>query len=323
PIQLSQESSATPAAGAPELAGLGDLRAVLAALEDPGSQAVAIDWLHELEGLKSVAAAAQAKITAALAQLGDDQERAQGVVKSRRGKGLAAEVALARGDAPPKGTKHLQLAEALTQDLPNTMEALAAGVIHEDHAQVVSTETASMSAAGRRKVDARLAGRFAGLGPRKLGEIVRGHVHELDHAGAVTRHEQARAQRRVTLRPTTAGMAQLTGVLPLHQAAAIHDTLQKAALSRVSAGDTTDADGQARTTDQPMADLLVEQVTHQTTPSVVPAEIQVVMTDTALFGDDATPAWVPGHGHIPAAIAKHWLADPDTALRLRRLYTRP
>src|SRR5699024_4146169 len=126
------------------------------------------------------------------------------------------------------------------------------------------------AAAGRRKVDARLAGRFAGLGPRKLGEIVRGHVHELDHAGAVTRHEQARAHRRVTLRPTTAGMAQLTGMLPLHQAAAIHDTLQHAALSRVSAGDTADATGKARTTDQLMADLLVEQVTHQTTAGVIP-----------------------------------------------------
>src|SRR5699024_4425909 len=239
--------------------------------------------------------AIQARITAALAQLRDDQERQAGVVQSRRGKGLAAEVALARGDAPPKGTKHLQLAQALTQDLPNTMQALESGVIHEDHAQVVSTATASLAAAGRRAVDARLAGRFAGLGPRTLGELVRGHVHELDHAGAAQRHEQARAHRRVTLRPAAAGMAQLTAILPLHQAAAIHDTLQQAALTRVSAGDTADADGKARTTDQLMADLLVAQVTHQTTADIVPAEIQVVMTDTALFGDDATPAWVPGH----------------------------
>src|SRR5699024_6583587 len=149
----------------------------------------------------SVAAAAQAKITAALTQLRDDHESAHGEVKSRRGKERAAEVALARGAAPPKDTKHLQQTEALTQDLPNTMEALEAAGMDEDHAQVVSIETASMSAAGRRKVDARLAGRFAGLGPRKLGEIVRGHVHELDHAGAVQRHEQARAHRRVTLRP--------------------------------------------------------------------------------------------------------------------------
>src|SRR5699024_83878 len=189
---LSPESSATPAMGAPELAGLSDLRAAVVALADPVSEAVAIEWLHELEGLKSAAAAIQARITAALAQLRDDQERQAGVVQSRRGKGLAAEVALARGDAPPKGTKHLQLAQALTQDLPNTMQALESGVIHEDHAQVVSTETASLSAAGRRAVDARLAGRFAGLGPRTLGELVRGHVHELDHAGAAQRHEQAR-----------------------------------------------------------------------------------------------------------------------------------
>ena len=89
------ESTATlltaAASAPPELAELGHLRAALATLEDPVSEAVAIDWLHELEGLKSVAAAAQAKITAALAQLRDEQERAQGVVKSRRGKGLAAE----------------------------------------------------------------------------------------------------------------------------------------------------------------------------------------------------------------------------------------
>src|SRR5699024_9401545 len=58
-------------------------------------------------------------------------------------------------------------------------------------------------------------------------------------------------------------------------------------------------------------------------PAAVPAEIQVVMTDEALFADGDTPAWVTGHGPIPAQLAKRWLAMPETEVFLRRVFARP
>src|SRR5699024_11273633 len=35
------------------------------------------------------------------------------------------------------------------------------------------------------------------------------------------------------------------------------------------------------------------------------------------------PAWIPGHGPLPAEMIKHWLSDPAAATFIRRLYTRP
>ncbi|HEY4578097.1 MAG TPA: HNH endonuclease signature motif containing protein, partial [Yaniella sp.] len=55
----------------------------------------------------------------------------------------------------------------------------------------------------------------------------------------------------------------------------------------------------------------------------VTAEVMVLMEDTTLFGDDDQPAWIPGHGPVPAGIIKDWLADPQMKAFLRRMYTRP
>src|SRR5699024_941113 len=46
------------------------------------------------------------------------------------------------------------------------------------------------------------------------------------------------------------------------------------------------------------------------------------MTDAALCGVDQTPAWLAGHGPIPAVIVKHWLADEAMQVFLRRVFTR-
>src|SRR5699024_4600647 len=214
----------------------------------------------------------------------------------------------------------------LTQDLPQTYRALQAGTIHEEHAQVVTKETAWLSTAHRRAVDARLAGNFAGLGPRELGATVRGHAQALDQLGAVKRNSRTRRERRVSVRPAPEGMAYLTALLPMPQAVAAYASLDRAATTRIGTGDTTDpADltGPAMTKDQLMADILVERATGQPTAVAVPAEVCVVITDTSLFGNDSIPTWVPGHGPIPAPTAKHWCADPDTLAQLRRVFTRP
>ena len=84
---------------------------------------------------------------------------------------------------------------------------------------------------------------------------------------------------------------------------------------------TGDPDG--RTRDQVTADLLVERVTGQCTAAAVPIELHLVMTDRALFGPGEDPAWLPGHGPMPAEAARRMLADPEGEVFLRRLFTRP
>src|SRR5690625_4723590 len=67
--------------------------------------------------------------------------------------------------------------------------------------------------------------------------------------------------------------------------------------------------------DQTMADVFVELLTGQTTADGVTAEVVVVMDDTTLFGENELPAWIPGHGPLPAGMVRHWLADPRSEER--------
>lgn len=303
-----------------------EYRDALAVLEPATTQSEAIDRIRELEQLKATCEAAQARETAVLEKLRLEEEAARGVPKARQGKGLAAEVALARGESPVRGAKSLNLAGALSEDLPNTMAALRAGHIREEHAHVVSKETSWLSPDHRKEVDAAVADRFGSLGPRQLGAEVRAHAQRLDQEGAVKQLDRAISQRRVSVRPASDNMAYLTALLPMQEAVAILACLQRDATTMVGTGETSDpADptGQSRTRNQIMADMLVQRATGQTAAAAVPAEVHVVMTDAALFGDDSTPAWLSAHGPIPAATAKRWLAHPEASVFLRRVFTRP
>lgn len=311
----------------PSVALLSAYPHLLAGLAPVSSEAEAIDHIQLLEHHKSAAAAAQAHTTAVLEQLRHNNETLQDIPKDRRGKGLAAEIALARGDAPARGTRHLNLATALTRDLPNTFAALRSGRIHEEHAQKIQTETAWLSSAkDRRTVDARIAHRLGSLGPKQLGHAVRGEAERLDQHAAVKRHAKAVTERRVWTRPAADGMAYLGALLPTPQAIAVRAVLERDAASMVGTGNTadpTDPTGEPRTRDQLMADLMVERLTGQTAAPVTPAKLHLVMTTQSLLGGDDTPAWIPGHGSIPAIIAKQWLANPNTAVSYKRLFTRP
>ncbi len=100
-------------------------------------------------------------------------------------------------------------------------------------------------------------------------------------AGFTARAARAAAERRVSLRPAPDTMTFLTGLLPVAQGVAVHAALAHAADSLRSRGD-------ARGRGQIMADTLVERVTGHAA-AAVPVEVQLVMTDTALLGEDSTP----------------------------------
>jgi hypothetical protein len=137
----------------------------------------------------------------------------------------------------------------------------------------------------------------------------------------VRRARKAHTDRRVTIRPAPDTMTYLTGLLPVTQGVAVYAALTKHADARKATGDP-------RSRGQIMADTLVERVTGQATAGAVPVEVQVVMTDRALLGDDHEPAHLAGHGPIPAWLARTLLNRPgaiaDQATSwVRRLYTSP
>jgi hypothetical protein len=110
-------------------------------------------------------------------------------------------------------------------------------------------------------------------------------------------------------------MTYLTGFLPVEQGVACQASLLEAAAAARAAGDT-------RSRGQVMADTLVERVTGQERAGDVVVEVDVVITDAALFGDDDTPARVLGHGPIPASLARQVVREAHRAW-LRRVYARP
>jgi hypothetical protein len=308
-------ATGTPLPAAPSLGDLRDALDAFAAHDGAGlREAELVDHLTAMERLKSGIAAAQARVTATLAEVRDQAEAAAGVPADRRGRGLAAEVGLARQESPVRGAQHLGLARALVHEMPRTLAALTRGEISEWRATLVVRETAVLSRVHRAQVDRELAGRLADAGDRRTADLARSIGYRLDPGSAIRRVRGAESDRRVGLRPAPDTMSHLTAHLPVAQGVACYASLAREADQRRAAGD-------GRSRGQIMADTLVERVTGQAAAGT-PVQVGLVMTDGALLGGDHTPAHVDGYGPIPAFLARRLVTDASTAW-VRRLYTRP
>lgn len=278
-----------------------------------------------MERLKSAAAAAQARITVAFKQSQIDKQRAQGVPVEQLGRGVGAQVALARRDSPYRASRLVGLAEALVHEMPNTLAALTRGDISEWRATLMVRETACLSSEDRSTVDAELGSRLSEFGDRRTAAEARRCAYRLDPHSVTRRAATAVAERRVSLRPAPDTMSILSATLPVAQGVAAYAAL-------IRASDSAKAAGDERSRGQVMADELVRRVTGQSSAEEVPVEVQLVMTDESLFTDSPEPADVPGFGPIPAPVARRWVqGDGPTAdgqastarMWLRRLYRHP
>ncbi|WP_411284695.1 DUF222 domain-containing protein [Lapillicoccus sp.] len=289
-----------------------------------------ITQLGLLERLKGAAAAAQARVSVDFEASQRREQAAAGLPADQQGRGVADQIALARHDSKVKGSRHLGLAKALVKEMPHTMAALTSGAISEWRATIVVRETAVLSAADRRQVDARLVAEMPHLGDAQLARRARAIGYQLDAESVLRRVRGAIRDRRVRIRPAPDTMALVTGFLPVAQGVAVHAALTAAAASAKALGDE-------RSKGQIMAHTFVQRLTGQTTADAVPFEVQLVMTDRTLEGDD-TPAQIPGFGPVPAAFARDLVtgragghsADPDQArlaevarVWVRRLFTSP
>ena len=278
--------------------------------------------VERCEHLKSVAAAAQARATALWAGKREAAEKAAGIPASRRGQGLASEVALARRDSPGCGGRHLGLARALVEEMPHTLAALESGALSEWRATLIVRESACLSVEHRRTLDAEMCAepaRLTGWGNKRIEAEAARIAARLDAAAVVERARKAPADRAVWMRPAPDAMVYLTALLPLAQRVAVYAALKRQA-------DVT-CDGRTRA--QAMADTLYERTTGLSATAPVAVALNLVLADTTLFGDDTCPGWVQGYGPVPAGVARHLLADAVTAAQtdaqttLRRLYRHP
>ena len=300
-----------------------DAMTVLAGLPDAADQGQAVDRLQQLEQAKRMLAAAQAEATHTFLAFREAEERDLRIPQSQHLQGLEAEVGLARGESPYVGGALTLLARALHTVLPNTRAALRSGRVSEYHARLVAEHTNHLRDAHRREIDAAIARRLGTASSSQLRKPIEGHAYWLDRQAAEDRANQNTARRRVCLAPASDNQVYVTAELPTPEGLAVMESLETRARQRQAAHRAFNPDGESLGREQIMTDLFVELLTGQTTARGVTAEIVVVMQDSTVFGDDDLPAWIMGHGPIPAGTAKDWLADPEARKFLRRMYTRP
>lgn len=293
----------------------------MASSQGPEDDDARVEMLGALERLTCAAAGLQAEITAALDTSVRRGEEARGIRKQRRGRGVAAEVALARRESPHRGRQHVGLARILTDEMPCTRRALREGRIGEWKATILVRETACLSLEDRQKVDRRLAGdldRLEKMGVRELQGRATSLAAELDAAACVLRRRVAEAERHVTLRPVPDSMTRLSAELPMATGVAVLKSLSDAADSARSQGDP-------RSRHQVMADTLAARVLGTAADAAVRVEIGLVVSDQVLLGTREDAAYVDGYGPIPAEVAREVAkqAGEQGLARVRRLYRRP
>src|SRR5690242_17613511 len=170
---------------------LAGLVGALGELAQDVDDAVRIDRIRALEGLRSAVAAAQARETAAFVASQRAAQAAVGVPGGRVGRGIATQIGLARRISPFQAGRYAGWATILTGELPGTFAALARGRVSEWRALLVARETGVLSAAHRAVVDGELAPRLAGLGDRAVEAQARALAYRLDPAGFVRRASAA------------------------------------------------------------------------------------------------------------------------------------
>ena len=283
-----------------------------------------IDLIRALEELKCSAEAAQAVLTAAFDRSQREAEARAGVPEERRGRAVAAQVALARRESPHRGRQHVGLALVLATRCRTRATAFRAGRITEWRAMLLARETACLSRADRLEVDRQVAGdprrRSRGWATASSSAAARELAYELDPVSFVERRRRAEADRRVSLRPAPDVMSQLSTLLPVKDGVAVWAVLSREADVQRAAGDQ-------RSRGQIMADTLVRRVLNPGEGDrSVPLMINVVVPDSVLLGDDDGFGWVEHYGPVPGDLLREWIAanaEQGVDQWVRRLYATP
>lgn len=300
-------------APAPDLPQLRAVVAGLAQIDWNVNDATRIGLLDALERVKNAACGAQALGACALDDATRRRDAEAGISSNRRGRGVAAQVGLARSESHHSGQVHLGLAKNLRAELPNTLARLQDGTLSEWRATLIARETAHLSPTHRGNIDAALCKdpkTLHGWGNRRIVAEAKKLAYELDPRAVVERNARAHSERRISCRPAPDSMAYLTALVPMTQGVAALAAVKKAAVSILG---QDGGDPQQRSLSQIEADVLIERLTGQTHADAVPLTVNLVLSDRALLTncDDET-AHLDGYGPIPAEIARRVITTSTT-----------
>ncbi|WP_371878935.1 HNH endonuclease signature motif containing protein [Amycolatopsis roodepoortensis] len=241
----------------------------------------------------------------ALAQLSRHRDGAGSVVQ---------EVALGLSVVDGHAAGLVSTAEALTTRLPCTLGLLDRGKVGGYGAMKVAAATAWLSDDDARAVDAVLEDRLPGRNSEQVRKAANHAAMMADREGAARRAERHRAGRRLSIRHGEAGVASIeVEDGPVEKVAAAYTRIDREARALKTGGET-------RTLDQLRADVALDLLLGGQGGSER-SEVFLYMDLNTYLGLNDDPAELAGHGHIPAALARHIATGPDTVLR--RIVTDP
>ena len=206
--------------------------------------------------------------------------------------------------------------DVLSEYLPATLDALAAGRITPRHARVLVDALGQLEPDERAEIERRALDAADQSGPA-FERTVRRIRETRDAATAIERNRRARSERSVTVQPGRDGMAWLIAHLPAVEAVAIDTRLDDLARALVREGDARTA---AQLRADTFCDALLDRDSRESRRYLdVRPTVVVTVPLTVLAGADGH-AELAGHGPIDAETARQLVADAPV---LRRMITDP
>jgi len=209
---------------------------------------------------------------------------------------------MARGVSRATVDYQLAFAGQLVDDHPALLAACLDGQVSQSAAKHIVQAAEPLTSEQRRAIDAELAELACDLTPGEVRKAAHRKVAATDPEAAERRVRAARARKAVRAIMHGDGTGSLYARLPVEQAVAAWRTLDHEARCRRG-------DGDERSIDALMCDLLVERVTGHTTAADLHLDVGVVIAASSLLGVDDQPAKLVGHrggdyGVLPAGLAR-------------------
>src|SRR5699024_7744086 len=212
--------------------------------------------------------------------------------------------------------RSLASSRRLVESMPEMLTALTTGKITSQTAYDTARSTAPLEPLARRQVDEVLGERLPdldGAGRGRWRQAVTAAVEQVDPKGESARHQRARQERNVTVRPGEHGMATVSARMPSVEAVLMRKRLSLEA-------ERLRAEGDRRGHQAIMADLLADTVLgREGGMDPITLDLGVIITDRALLNPKhGDVAHIEGYGPVPAEAVRAQLrasleepSDPD------------
>jgi Domain of unknown function (DUF222) len=280
------------------------VRALVAGMSAAETRTLAeqVDDIAALDRTIAMLQAARSERMVAFVESRRRKDRARGSSVDDAGRGASTELAMACRVSTWTVDNQLGFATILVDDFPQLLQACLDGQVSQAAAKNIVTVCDPLTSDQRRQVDAELTLLALEQTPGEIKKTAIRKVAAIDSDAAERKAALARARKHVRAILHGDGTGTLSALLPAEQAVAAWQALDHTARGMR-------ADGDDRSINQLMGDLLVERLTGQTKATDLNLEVGLVVSASSLLGEDDQPGKLVGHhggdyGTLPAGLIR-------------------